>query len=173
MAADKVESREIIEVSEPVTSTTPIVVSQEYPARNLRAQNVGNIAFGKPVTASSVANSTLAEAITDGDLNSDWAAVNNEPNAWFTVDFQKSEAIKVIEINWNIPARNYKYTVEASNDNVNWTKIGDQTTAVPTSPDSPSELSRLNLTGESYRYLKVTINESKSMRVAEMKVFGK
>ena len=173
LIADKVESREIIEVSEVVTSATPIVVSQEYPPRNLSAQNIGNIAFGKPVTASSIANSTLAEAITDGDLNSDWAAVNNEPNAWFTVDFQKLEAIKVIEINWNIPARNYKYTVEASNDNVNWTKIGDQTTAVPTSPDSPSELSRLNLTGESYRYIKVTINESKSMRVAEMKVFGK
>jgi beta-galactosidase len=173
MAADNVESREIIAVTAPASSATPIVVSPEYPARNLPAQNVGNIAFGKPVSASSVAKSTLADAITDGDFNSDWAAVNNEPNQWFTIDLLKSEAVKIIEINWNIPARNYKYTVEASNDNVNWAKIGDHTTAVPTSPDSPSELSRLNLQSEKYRYIKVTINESKSMRVAEMKVFGK
>jgi hypothetical protein len=88
------------------------------------------------------------------------------------VELKEKTELGVVEILWDGKSRDYKYTLEGSLDGMTWVKIGDQTTAVPTSPDSPSELSRLNFKGESYQHLRVTVDGGRSPSIAEVRVFS-
>lgn len=159
-------SREVIQTSTPTDPATPMIVPQENPIIDFSALNKDNIAFQAQATAS--VNSP-ALALTDGDLETSWTGAKE---AWVALDLGKVQVIKTCEISWGSPAKTYKYTLEGSLDGQQWTQLGDETTAVPTSPDSPSELSRLNLSGASYRYLRVTIHEGKTFDIAEIKAFA-
>ena len=150
----------------------PIVVPQENPVRDLAAMNRGNIAFRALATASESKNGAKPNEATDGDAETMWAAPDKAKAPWLQVDLGKSMPVKVCEILWNGESKRYKYTLEASDDGQAWTKLGDQTTAVPTSPDSPSELSRLNLSGAAHRYLRVTILDGRSLAIAELRAFA-
>jgi alpha-L-fucosidase len=93
-------------------------------------------------------------------------------NPWLRVDLGQTRELQTCEILWDGPAKYYKYKLEGSIDGQTWTALGDQSTAVPTSPDSPSELSRMNISGSRLRYLRITILAGKSLGVAEIRAFG-
>ncbi|WP_316836745.1 beta-galactosidase [Pedobacter nutrimenti] len=173
LMVEKEASRELIKAEGAISEHVPIVVPQENPVREISGQNRDNLAFRKSVTAVASSPGSDPRAITDGNSDTQWAALNDERNSSFIIDFEKPEVIKVAEIYWGQEAKKYKYTLEGSNDHQSWIKMGDQSTAVPSSPDSPSELSRLNLPGNKYRYIKVTINSGRSMKVVEFKAYAK
>ena len=173
LEVEQAASREVILAQTPADASSPIVVPQENVPRDIASQNLGNIAYGKPSSASVTAVGGNVQNLTDGDVESAWAAPADAQNPSFTIDLQSPQPVKVAEIYWDQEAKRYKYYLEGSTDGQTWIKLGDQTTAVPTSPDSPSELSRLNLAGDSYRYLRVTITAARSMKVNEFKAYGK
>jgi hypothetical protein len=174
-------SREVIRASEPIDPATPIVVPAENPVIDLAAMNKDNLAFRCLASASYTAKDTGAvttvasvPAVTDGDSDSSWAPPDPKTKASATVqvDLGKAVPVKVSEIVFGSGANSYKYTLEGSNDDQAWTRLGDETTAVPTSPDSPSELARINLPGAQYRYLRVTIHGGKNFTIAEIRAYG-
>jgi hypothetical protein len=174
-------SREIIRASEPVDPATPIVVPVENPVIDLAAMNKGNLAFRCPASASytamdtgAVTNIDSVSEVTDGDSDSTWGPPDPKSKASVAVqvDLQKAVPVKVCEILFGSRANSYKYILEGSNDGEAWTKLGDETTAVPTSPDSPSELARINLSGDQYRYLRVTIHGGRNFSIAEIRAYG-
>jgi rhamnogalacturonyl hydrolase YesR len=172
-----VASREVIQTTSIIDAKTPFVIPQENPPRNLVTINAGNLAWKRPATASSSSSQeTAAGFVSDGDPDTIWKAAGKAgspgtPNPWIAVDLGESISMGLMEILWDGKSRDYKYTVEGSADGQTWIKIGDQTTAVPTSPDSPSELSRFNFKGETFRHVRVTIIAGRSLGVAEVRVF--
>jgi beta-galactosidase len=174
-------SREVIRATEPIDPATPIVAPAENPVIDLAAMNRDNLAFRCAASASYTVKETGAAtmvdsvaAVTDGDPDSDWGPPEPKMvgSATVEVDLGKSVGVKVCEILFGSKANGYEYVLEGSNDNQAWTRLGDQTTAVPTSPDSPSELARLNLAGDNYRYLRVTMNGGRNFTVAEVRAYG-
>jgi len=169
-------SREIIRTGDPIDSKTPFVAPQENPPRDLDAKNVGNAAYKAAASASSSSsNETLPSKATDGDVETSWRASGKLESGvtppWLAIDLGKNLPLGIVEIVWEGSSRTYKYILEGSLDGSNWTKIGDESTAVPTSPDTISELSRLNFQGERYRYLRVTLLAGRSPSIAEFRVF--
>jgi beta-galactosidase len=170
-------SREVIPVSEPVDSATPMTVPTDAAGKSLAYLNRGNLAYQRPVTASSSQNEKPAEAVTDGDIETSWCSGSEAPGAWIQTDLGASKGIKTVEIVWEQPAKYYEYTLEGSQDGTTWTPLGNQTTAVPTSPDSPSEISRLILPTvrqAHYVRLKVTggLTEKRWPCIKELRVLG-
>jgi beta-galactosidase len=174
-------SREVILASEPIDPATPIVVPAENKSIDLIALNKGNVAFGCRAVATYSRSSggapvmvRDAAAITDGDPDTTWEPPNPRTlaSASAIVDLGKSMMIKTCEVVFENAANGYKYVLEGSTDGQSWTRLGDQTTAVPTSPDSPSELARINLKGDTCRYLRVTIHGGRNFAIAEVRAFG-
>ena len=172
LLVEQAASREVIRASEAVDPATPIVVPLENPPRDLKAMNAGNLAFNCPATASASTTGSSAGAVTDGDPDTTWVAPAGTPNPSVRIDLGKSVGVGTCEIIWDQASKKYAYVLEGSDDGQAWTKLGDAGTAVPTSPDSPSELSRLNLSGQPFRYLRVTINSGPTLSIAEVRVFG-
>jgi beta-galactosidase len=173
IVVEKAASREVLEASEPIAATTPLVVPQENPPRDLAKMNQGNLAFGRAATASASKKGSPPENATDGDVETAWSPPDKTRNDWLQVDLGEPTSVKICEIIWGGPAKNYHYTLEGSADASHWRPLGDNTTAVPTSADSPSELSRLNLTGDPVRYLRVnTPNSGSGVAVTEVRAFA-
>jgi beta-galactosidase len=181
LIVETVASREVIRASEPIDPKTPIVVPVENPVIDLAGMNKDNLAFRCAASATYTAKDTGAvttvasvPAVTDGDADTSWGPPEPklEASATVQVDLGKPTAVKVCEILFGTRANKCEYSLEGSNDDAAWTGLGDQTTAVPTSPDSPSELARLNLAGEQYRYFRVTIHGGNNFTVAEVRVYG-
>ncbi len=169
---EKVASREIVRASAPVPANTPLQVPPENPIRDLAAMNKGNLAFGRPAVASASNKGSSPGAATDGDTETNWSAPAKTRDVWLQVDLGQPHSVKVCEIFWDGPAKTMHYTLEGSTDGSTWAKLGDNTTAVPTSPDSPSELSRLNLAGEPTRYLRLTLPDTgRGLGIAEVRAF--
>jgi beta-galactosidase len=169
---ERESSREIIRAAAPADARTAMLVPQEFPARDLAKMNAGNIAYLSAATASSQGGDTPASAATDGDTDTRWAAAKNQKTGALTVDLGKPQTIRVCEIVWAAEQKSYRYTLEGSLDGTTWKKLGDHTTAVPTSPDSPSELSRLNLDGAQVRYLRVDVQENRNPSITEFRAFN-
>ena len=151
-------SREVIRVSEPVDPSTPIVVPPEIKIKDISILNEDNRAFKCPATCSGFQKGHPAEHATDGDSDTGWTAPSDTPGAWLQVDLGKPAPVKTFEIEWEQSSKYYEYTLDGSLDGTTWTKLADNTTAVPTSPDSPSLLSRIQLPAPAEaRYIRVTV----------------
>ncbi|HEX4086884.1 MAG TPA: beta-galactosidase [Chthoniobacteraceae bacterium] len=161
-------SREVIRVDQPCSPATPIIAAaQDSNAQSARA-NVGNIAYQKPATASSSEHGNPASDATDGDADTRWCASGIGEPQWLSVDLGAGEKIGTCEIVWEGRAMGYQYTLEGSLDGTAWEKLGDQSTAVPQSPDSPSHLSRLLIPGATARYLRVTVTGAEDKKWASI-----
>jgi beta-galactosidase len=170
-------SREVAQSGVPIAAETPFVLPQEFRIVDLVALNAGNLAFNAAVKSSADYNKeTAAGLATDGNPETSWKPAGNNgagmQKPWLAVELKEKTALGVVEILWDGKSRDYKYTLEGSLDGMTWVKIGDQTTAVPSSPDSPSEMSRLKFTGQSYQQLRVTVDDGKSPAIAEVRVFS-
>jgi len=88
----------------------------------------GNIAQGKPTTASSTENGgTPASAATDGDSGTRWSSAFADPQ-WLQVDLGKSYNISQVSLNWEA-AYASQYQIQTSDDGSNWTPIYQSTTS--------------------------------------------
>lgn len=169
-------SREIARTTITTDTQTPIVVPREFPVRDLDAMNVGNVAFKCRAIASSEYNKNCcALSATDGDPDTFWKPASSleagvKPS--LDVDLSKQVELGAIEIVWDGEAKNVKYALEGSVDGLTWKPLGNQSSAVPSSPDSPSDLSRFNLPGQTIARLRVIITEARHPGIGEVRVYS-
>src|SRR4051812_6660480 len=96
------------------------------------ASAAGNLALGRPATASSVEAATtfVASNAVDGALTSRWASVEPAPNPeWIYVDLGSPASIARVVLRWEA-AYAKGYQIQASNDAATWTTLYSTTTGV-------------------------------------------
>jgi hypothetical protein len=85
-----------------------------------------SISQGKPASADSAETANPAPNGNDGNTSTRWCAADGNTGHWWKVDLGASTSISGSEVTWEF-ARNYKYKVEVSTDNTNWTLVVDKT----------------------------------------------
>ena len=130
----------------------------------------GLISHEKPATASSVQSGNSIHYANDGSSESRWAAEANSYPQWWKVDLGKIYNLSGVDISWlSSSSRAYKYKIEVSNDDIEYTVKVDKTSNVDFGDTS-------DIVTGSARYVRVTITGcSESSGFAsfyECKVFG-
>ncbi|MGQ4388492.1 alpha-L-fucosidase [Streptomyces sp. SAS_270] len=118
-----------------------------------RSVQPADIAVGKTVTASSEETSkgnTAAKAV-DGSTTTRWCANNGNTGQWLKVDLGSEKSLTGTRIAWESAATNYRYRVEGSTDNANWTTLADLTATTGTSQV------QLSVFRAQARYVRVTV----------------
>ena len=65
--------------------------------------------------------------LTDGRLDTRWCANGSQVNEWVTVDLEEPQDVAAIRLHWERRTDiAYRYKVEASPDNENWTVVVDE-----------------------------------------------
>ncbi len=168
-------SREIIRVDRPCDAATPMVVPARDTGADTAHQNKGNLALGRPATASSARDKLPAGAATDGDAETRWCAADGGTGQWLQVDLGALANVTACEVIWEQRALSYRFVLEGSADGQDWSPLGDDTTAVPQSPDSPSPLTRWNFGSHPVRYVRVTVTglagKATSASICELRLF--
>jgi len=86
-----------------------------------------NLALNKPITCSSVENTTFACAkAVDGNTGTRWSSAFSDPQ-WIRVDLGATNTIGRIVLRWEA-AYGKAYQLQASNDGTNWTNLYSTTT---------------------------------------------
>lgn len=173
LEVEKLASREVIRVSQLIDPATVMVTPHETSGSDLEALNKDNLAFRRSARASGSEDDQPAGNATDGNTETFWTSPKGSDKATLQIDLNQPQPVKSCEIVWQEPSRNYHYELAGSTDGSTWTKLGDEGSAVPTSPDSPSELSRFNLPGDNYRYLRITNRDANStFSIGEVRAFS-
>jgi hypothetical protein len=122
--------------------------------RHIRAP--GNLARGKPVTASSVrASSGPPSSVVNGSVESNVYAfaTNDDPDPWLTVDLLQPHPLRSVLV-YNRGDGGFDkmlpFSLEISADGHVWRSVGRQTT-----PFSQSEPATFSLAGDVARYVRV------------------
>ncbi|WP_167611943.1 glycoside hydrolase family 2 TIM barrel-domain containing protein [Maribellus sediminis] len=130
-----------------------------------------NLALNKPAWASSE-ESNKANYITnanDGSYATRWCAANGNSNQWWSVDLGASYNLEYFRINWEFGG-DYKYIIEVSEDNVNWTVVVDRQENTSTEQIQDGEL-----IAENVRYVRIRVIENYSWywtSFYEFEIFG-
>lgn len=121
----------------------------------------------KPVTASTQEGWNPVENAVDGFESTRWAASSGAYPNWVKVDLGSISKISHVDIKWFDPEnRSYKYTIEVSDDDENFTEVVDQTqrTEIGNSSDQLEVMAR---------YVRVTVTGGTgSPSLYEFQVFG-
>ena len=118
-----------------------------------RSVQPADIAAGKAATASSEETSkgnTAAKAV-DGSTATRWCANNGTTGQWLKVDLGSTRSLTGTRIAWESAATNYRYRIEGSTDNTNWTTLADLTSTTGTSQV------QVSLFRAQARYVRVTV----------------
>ncbi|GGI45591.1 hypothetical protein GCM10008018_12930 [Paenibacillus marchantiophytorum] len=129
-----------------------------------------NLALGKSVSADSEETSkgNVASNGNDGNTDTRWTANDGNLNHSWKVDLGSGTNMTGTEVLWehnNV----YKYKIEVSNDNLNWTTVSDKT-----GNTNPNQTQADNFTA-SGRYVRITVTGLASNEWAsfyEFRVFG-
>lgn len=114
----------IVQSGSPVTPTITRTIT---PTRTLSITPVLNLAWNKPVTCSSVENTTTACAkAVDGNTTTRWSSAFADPQ-WISIDLGFSRPIGRVVLRWEA-AYGKSYQIQTSNDGVTWTAIYVTTT---------------------------------------------
>ena len=125
--------------------------SNEVSATTLSPPPSSNLALNKPATADSEQTSmgNTANKGNDGNSSTRWSANDGKLNHWWKVDLGKSYTLTGTKVQFQF-ARNYKYKIEVSTDNITWTIVVNQTTNTSTAQTRQDNFSA---TG---RYVRIT-----------------
>ena len=95
---------------------------------NLQPLTTGeNIAFGKPVTASSYYSEDYKpQYATDDNNGTLWRPKTTNGGEWIQVDLQETKKISRIWTQFELPMTYYQYYVETSTDGKEWTMFSDK-----------------------------------------------
>ena len=87
-----------------------------------------NLALNRTASASSSQADNPISSGNDGSTSTRWSAVDGNTGHWWTVDLGSSKNItRGTQVMWEQSGKAYKYKIETSNDNVNWTLKVDKT----------------------------------------------
>ena len=117
---------------------------------NANGTTNGSVSQGKPASADSSEAANPPANGNDGNTSTRWCAADGNLNHWWKVDLGAATAMTGSEVTWEF-ARNYKYKVEVSTDNTNWTLVVDKTN---TTSASQVQTDNFNATA---RYVRITI----------------
>ncbi|MFF2483862.1 discoidin domain-containing protein [Paenibacillus sp. NPDC058071] len=127
-----------------------------------------NIAKNKFTTAISQ-NANTSDRVVDGNAGTWWSAGNGNPNNWWKVDLGSNYNLTGSQIQFLDNDRLWKYKIEVSADDVNWTTVADKT---ENTSQAQVQTHNYSATG---RYLKVTVTETPLgawTAFSEFRVFG-
>jgi rhamnogalacturonan endolyase len=126
---------------------------------------------GKPSTASSTYSTNYPSKGNDGSVNNRWSPATGSFPQWWRVDLGSARTLRSIATNWyrNSSGYSFKYKIEASNDDVNYTTVVDKTgnTTPGVSYDTlPSTTP--------YRYVRITVTGSNGQWASfyETQIYG-
>jgi hypothetical protein len=125
--------------------------SNEASATTLSPPTSSNLALNKTAKADSERTSSgnTAGKGNDGNSSTRWSANDGRLNHWWKVDLGASYTLTGTKVMFQY-ARNYKYKIEVSMDNINWTVVVNQTTNTSTAQTRQDSFSA---TG---RYVRIT-----------------
>ncbi|HIE98889.1 MAG TPA: c-type cytochrome [Fuerstia sp.] len=131
---------------------TPV---QKSAANHLLPQNCcgdGNLAYGKVVTSKSEQPGNFRKHLTDGLLNTRYCPSGSQIDEWVTVDLEAPQHVRAIRLHWEKPTDIvYKYIVETSADNENWTRVADAS-----NNDQPGAIRAHTVDAPDTRYIRTT-----------------
>lgn len=139
------------------------------PTRTPTPGAVTNLALNKPASADSFQTANPIASGNDGSTTTRWCANDGNLNHWWKVDLGASHALTGSEVMWEFSGRVYKYKVEVSTDNTNWTLVVDKTNNTSTAQTQTD-----NFTATA-RYVRITVTGLASATWAsffEFRVFG-
>ncbi|QNK59399.1 discoidin domain-containing protein [Paenibacillus sp. PAMC21692] len=124
----------------------------------------------KTVTASS--GSVNAALAVDGNDATNWMASDGAMPQWLKVDLGQLHSIKRIDTKFNTAER-WKYRIEGSIDNVNWSVVTDESTVGTNSQDATIGVYSFYGSLGSYRYVKITILDTETTwaSIKEFKIY--
>ncbi len=82
-----------------------------------------NLALDKPIAASNVFSSFVAENANDGDEGTSWGTKDEGNEEWLRVDLEASQTIGRAIIKWSGSRFAPDYELQVSDDEVNWTTV--------------------------------------------------
>ena len=148
---------------------TNITDNHTITAKFIRSQG---IALNKPATAQSSVGTFTPEKANDADgsNSSMWTAASYPQ--WWQVDLQGMYDINSVFIRnyFDGDARYYKYEIQASTDNVNFTKIAEKTAETPATDQGEQH----DLTTQA-RFIRVVMNlnsANSSVQISDFRVYG-
>ncbi len=110
-----------------------------------------NMALNKTASADSAESENPAASGNDGSASTRWCAADAGTGHWWKVDLGANHNLTGCEVVWEF-ARAYKYRIEVSSDNVNWTTAVNKTSNTDTSQTQTS-----SFTANSQRYVRITV----------------
>jgi len=126
-----------------------------------------NLALNKPVTSSTVANSTYPRQLNDGDNTTAWNSSTNATQ-WVQVDLMDLFDLTNISISWGAASAGI-YSISTSSNAKEWTILNQVTTTGGANTKS------INVTRSSVRYLRVNMqipNTTNGYSINEISVSG-
>jgi hypothetical protein len=141
----------------PTPSATPTPVGQT------------NLALNKTSSADSSQSGRGANYGNDGSTSTRWCANDGNTGHWWKVDLGSNKNIVSSEVMWESSGKVYKYKVETSTDNTNWTLKVDKTNNTSTAQIQTDPFTA------TARYVRITVTGLASGAWAsffEFRVFG-
>jgi hypothetical protein len=128
-----------------------------------------NLAVNKAASADSSQSTNPASNGNDGNTTTRWCANDGNAGHWWKVDLGASYNLTGSEVMWEKSGKVYKYKVEVSADNTNWTLKADKTNNTSTAQTQSDSFSGVA------RYVRITVTGMESGCWAsffEFRVFG-
>ncbi|MBL4935998.1 discoidin domain-containing protein [Clostridium sp. YIM B02515] len=128
-----------------------------------------NVAKGKKASSDSEQSQNPASSGNDGNSSTRWCADDGSEGHWWKVDLGDFYDISGTEAIWEVDGKAYKYKIEVSPDDENWTLKVDKTNNTST-----EQVQQDTLTANSVRYVRITITglDNTWASFYEFKVFG-
>ncbi|MBM6387502.1 MAG: discoidin domain-containing protein [Paenibacillus sp.] len=132
---------------------------------------------GKPATAQTATGTNPANYANDGNYQTEWIGTGSSWPHWWKVDLGSVQEIHNVQISWWMQKGSegfYKYKIETSTDNVNWTEALDRTnnTSYGFTSDTLSSTARYVRIHMVNAQLHNNPNNWYTPRLWEVKVFG-
>jgi len=155
--------------STPTRTNTPAPTATPTPTPTPGGNT--NLALGKTASADSAQTANPVASGNDGSTTTRWCANDGNTGHWWKVDLGASHALTGSEEMWEFSGRVYKYKVEVSTDNINWTLVVDKTANTSTAQTQTD-----NFTATA-RYVRITVTGLQASPATwasfyEFRVFG-
>lgn len=125
-----------------------------------------NLAYNRPVTASSTESPHAASQAVDGDGNTRWSSLYADPQ-YFIVDLGANYNVNRVRIAWEAAYASY-YQIQFSTDNVNWTTVR----SVSGNTNLENDLTGLSGTARYVKMYGINRGTNYGYSMYEMEVYG-
>ena len=136
-----------------INTTSDPISPTPGPIETPTPENTDNLALGKVATSDSeeANKGNFASNAVDGNVLTRWCAADGGLNHWLKVDLGKEYNLSGTEVIWESDGKNYKYIIEVSSDDLNWTTVADKSKSTNT-----SQVQTDDFKADGVRYVRIT-----------------